>query len=368
MRVLQALKTIAVGTALLGTPRSVIAAQQVIDLTSVSICTQCTLETRVLAQLGTQDGEGIIESQAAQVRYNAATRQYAVFQIGGTRILLFDDSGRFIRGVGRMGPGPGEFGGLTDVQISDSLLIAVDRDGPSIVVLNHAGDVRYERRLTVRRGRFRIASDTTIVVASRDRSPQSVGYPLHLVHIRTGEPLKNFGSRDGQGRLADQYAMNPIIGFSVAPERFWEANNTPFLLEEWDTSNRLGRTITARGSYFVEEGAAAANQPPPTLLESFGIDGNERLWTITLVPDRRWREAPRHGNEGYVLERDVSLLRDVRIDLYDLRSKRHLGTLRWDESLVGLVQVGDELAVQRVEIRNDVPQVVVYRLTPERFR
>ena len=340
-------------------------AQRDIDLSDITLCERCTLSATVIARLGETEGEGIIESYAAQVRFDPRTRNYALFHVGGSRLLLFDSLGRFVRSVGRGGPGPGELGGIVDAQLSRSRIVVLDRAGPSLLTMTPTGDVISEARLALRRGRFRVVSDSTVVVAAMDRSPAAAGYPLHLVDLHSGVPSRHFGSKDGQWSVTDRYASNPLIGISNGAT-VWEGTGVPFLFEEWSLNGDLQRTVTARGRWFAAEASKEADGAPPTVLETFGIDDQDRLWTITLVPDPRWHDAPRAGREGYVAAQDFGRFFDARIDVYDLRQRRHLGTLRWDEAYAGLVQIGGEVAVQRVEEDAQSAQVVVYRLAPSR--
>lgn len=341
-------------------------AQQPIDLTSTQICERCELVPHLLVRFGDVDGAGIIESQAVQVRYDPSARLYATFTIGGTHILLFDTAGTFVRRIGRAGPGPGELVGIVDAQIRDAKLLVLDRDGPSLMAMTLHGAVEREQRLQMRRGRFRIVSDSTIVLAAMDRTPAAVGYPLHIIDLRSGEPIKRFGSKDGQYSVLERHAANPLLGFSPSSTTFWEGTTVPFLLEEWDLEGRLRRAVVSRSDWFPQEVGGDRSGRPPTRLETFGVDSHDRLWTVTLIPDQTWREAPRQGSEGFVNEQDLSRLFDARIDVYDLRSRRHLGTLKWDEAFVGLVQLGDEFAVQKVD--PNTAKVLLYHLDPGRSR
>src|SRR5688500_14794434 len=76
-------------------------AQPVIDLDAFASCTDCSLRFRPMIRLGEASGDGIIEADLADVRYGNVARLFAVFQRGGSHILLFDSAGRFVRRIGR---------------------------------------------------------------------------------------------------------------------------------------------------------------------------------------------------------------------------------------------------------------------------
>ena len=338
-------------------------AQAVIDLGRIPTCRDCVLKPRLLVTLGEASGDGIIEKNHAEVRYSPGAGLYALFHVGGSRILLFDSSGKFVRSVGRQGRGPGEMETLIDAHFSGSNIVALEYGGPKLMVMDRLGRVSREIRLTARPGRFHMVSDTTLVVGSMERTPAAVGYPLHLVRLATGQTLRHFGSTDGQWSAAHPFAQKIVLGRSPAPERIWSGNPARYRFEQWQVDGQLLRTVSGEPDWFPGRVNQDRDAGPPTLLVDFGVDAADRLWTVVQVPDPDWREVPKRGREGYVLTEDEDGFFDTRIDVFDLRGRRHLGTLRWDEAFVSLVQIGGGLTLQKVSYDSDgVPRVAVYGL------
>ena len=337
------------------------AAQPVIDITGMSACTTCVLRPTLVAQFGTADGEGIIEGDGSEVRYNPITRRYAVFQIGGTRILFFDSTGKFIRSVGRKGEGPTEISHLVDAHFSGNNIIALNRTGPRFMVIDTTGKVLHEsRQLMVRRGRFVVVSDSELVLGSMDRSRELAGHPLHRVRVQTGEAVGHFGRRDSQWSVLDPWSQSVLLGVSPSRMTVWRGQPAPFQVEEWRLDGSLLRTVKDDGKWFPPGTVSGPDGPPAALMAAFGVDANERLWTITRVPDPEWRDVKRGATEGFVLSGQLQDYFDTRIDIFDLRAKKHLGSLVWDDVFVGLVEVNGRLAVQRAVDSTGIPRVALY--------
>ena len=340
-----------------------LAAQSVVDVGAFSQCKDCRLAPRELRRFGDASGAGIIEANNAEVRYNPATHQYAVFHIGGSRILLFDVNGKFLRSIGRKGEGPAEISELIDVQFLGANIIAMNYAGPKFMVFDSVGAVLRESRFDLRTGRFRVTSESTVVIGSMDRSPATVGYPLHLTQIATGKPLKHFGSVGGEWSIREPFAEAVLLGRSPVTSRIWRGSHATLRAEEWDIEGRLLRTVRGDLSWLSRPAKADRRGPPAPILTDFGVDAQGRLWTIVQVADPKWRDAPREGVEGYVTQENLDKLYDARVDVFDLQRQQHLGSLVWDEAYTMIAQLGSDFGLQKVVYdANDVPRVALYRL------
>jgi len=340
-----------------------VSAQPVIDLHTFAPCTNCSLALRPVLQLGDTSGGGIIEGDFARVRYGGQLRRFAVFQHGGSQILLFDSTGRFVRRIGRAGQGPGEIAGLIDAQFQGRHVVAADHGNSKLLIMDPGGTTIAESRLPVRAGAFRVVSDSTVVLGTMDMDG-ATARTLHLVRSATAQRLKSFGEVHPAWSAGARVAGDVLVGSSASANAVWVGHPGSFHIEEWDSDGRLVRTI--RGDFAWSRAPARRDResPPRPLLLDFGTDSDDRLWILTRVPDERWREARRQGAEGYVLSRDMDGYVDMRIDVFDLRGRRHLGTMTWDEAYVGIVQIGSTLAVQKVTLDADLtPRVTLHVLS-----
>ena len=338
-----------------------VAAQPVVDLGGFASCRTCIVSAQPILRLGDASGDGIIEGDYADVRYGDAARLYAIFQRGGSRILLFDSAGGFVRRIGRGGQGPGEIETLIDAHFQGRRIVALDR--AKLLVMDLFGKAIAESRLPVRAGSFRAMSDSTVVVGSMEMTPGFEGRALHVLMSATGQPVKSLGATHPTWSAGARTAGDVALGWSAPPTTFWIGHPASFHIEQWHFDGRLLQTVRGDFPWFRPPDRPGRDSPPGPLLLGFATDGEDRLWTLTRVPDARWREAPRRGNEGYVLSQDMGSYIDTRIDVFDLRGRRHLGTMTWDEAYVGMVQIGGRLALQKVTLDADLtPRVTLYSL------
>jgi hypothetical protein len=345
------------------TPATGVGAQPVVELDAFAPCTTCSLALRPVLQLGDASGDGIIEGDFAGVRYGSQARRFAVFQRGGSQILLFDSAGRFVRRIGRAGQGPGEIAELMDAQFQGRHVVAADYRNSKLLIMDPGGNTIAESRLPVRAGTFRVVSDSTVVLGTMDMDG-ATARTLHVVRSATGQRLKSFGDVHPAWSAGARVAGDILVGSSPSANAVWVSHPSSFHIEEWHSDGRLVRTIRGDFAWSRAPTRQERDSPPRPLLLDFGSDSEDRLWTLTRVPDARWREARRQGAEGYVLSRDMDGYVDVRIDVFDLRRRRHLGTLTWDEAYVGIVQIGGSLAVQKVTLDTDLtPRVTLHALS-----
>jgi hypothetical protein len=343
-------------------PSMSLRAQGSIDLAAFLPCKSCALKLRPIAMLGDPSGPGAIDFEAAQVRHSDSTGHFAVFQTGATNILLFDRMGKFLRSVGRSGQGPGEILILTDARFSGPHILVLDAGNQKLLTMDLKGKVVRESKVRVRPGRFRVLSDTSIVIGAMDLSPDLVGYPLHLLRPQTGERIRSFGSKNGKFSAAEPYSDYIHLGWSMDPSSLPWASGARLRIEDWDIDGHQRRIMTGDFKWFIKLSGPNHNGPWSGIVD-FGTDAADRLWTMVYVPDARWRDVQTHGTERAILAKDKERFLDTRVDIYDLRDRRHLGSLTWDEAGPGLTQIGRDLALQRIVFdATGVARVVVYQV------
>jgi len=339
-------------------------AQQIIDLSSFERCRACEVELVLDLRLGDPDLPGGIESEAAEVVFDAVHGGYAVFHRGGAHVQLFDSLGTFQRVLGREGGGPGELRMLSDVAFADGNIVMLDVEGRKFVVMNRAGELVTDIRIDLRTGDLRVVSTDTVVIGSMDMRPDLVGYPLHLVSLSDGAVLQHFGSLDGEwNAAAEPFADLIRLGQSVGDRSIWRGYVSRLRLEEWGLDGSLVRVVTGDFGWFPP--AVRVREGPHSYLASSDVDRDERLWLITTVPDPDWRRVQRGaGPEGLLRREDYDRWWNSRLDVFDLRTQEHLGTITWDESRVFLTSRKGRTLVYLVEYdERMVPRVALYRLS-----
>lgn len=350
-----------------------LAAQQELAWSEFRPCAECRLVARQLVRLGTESGPGVIEGDLVGVT-SAPGRGYIVHGIdgaGGTRFALFDERGGFLRTVGEEGDGPGALRMIGGVEFGKpGEVVVLDADRRRWITFLEDGtfvsEVRGER---FEPGRFQLVGDgSTAVVATMGRRPASAGFPLHLVDLRTGNPIRHFGADANPiWSLGEPWgeALNLGRRAGVRATVWWGKVGRPHL-EEWTLEGALERRITGPLEWFplttVRE-TMAPSVPPRVAMLGFAVDAADRLWLLTAVPDGRWQQVERRGPEGIIPPEERATYRDARLDVFDLNTRRHLGRLRWDTPHVALFTRGDRVLVQMVEYETPFwPRAVVYEI------
>jgi hypothetical protein len=157
-----------------------------------------------------------------------------------------------------------------------------------------------------------------------------------------------------------------LLSPAASSGSIWWAHPARLHLEEWSASGRQLRIITGDLPWFPEARQSHRHNrrdPPPALLAGFAVDGADRLWLLTVQPDPRWRDVQPQGPENAILLSQYDDYYDNRLDVFDLRSRRHVGTHVWNDGLVHLFRHGDDIAFSVLEFDAAmVPRIAVYRV------
>ena len=329
-------------------------------------CGRCKLQLTEVARLGDAVGPGLISVANPAVSWSKDVG-YLVSAL--TSVQIFDDSGRFVRTLGRQGEGPGEFRGVIDAHLVDGSIVALDHPKRAWVVYDKGGGFVVERRYGLAHGPFVPVGGSRVVVIAVDRRPSVVGYPLHLVDVNVGTPSLHFGFSGTW--LNTPYATTIVGSVTSRQGTVWWGTAASPRVEEWTLDNELVRSIEGNLPWFAEvtEDIDPTREEPSTLLKSIALDHEGHLWLSLETADPDWRDVPREvsGAEGAVVippDRWDDYL-DTRLDIFDLNARRFLGSHIWDSQNVRLMDLDGEPAVSVLAYTETmVPQVVIYRVRP----
>lgn len=142
-----------------------------------------------------------------------------------------------------------------------------------------------------------------IIGAGTLATPESIGWPLHLISITNLDATldSSFGPGDGQlkvgsaGRLAERIAIG-------APSGFWSFRRASYELTQWDASIKPLVTLSRKPSWFpasgAEPGLGGRADPPAPFVSAVVVDSTGLLWVYSSVPAETWPSAwppPRPG-------------------------------------------------------------------------
>ncbi len=263
-----------------------------------AVCRDCEIGFRTVAVLGNDDDPGSAWHRAAGDGCMVAQLSTGDFVLGavagGGEIFVYDSDGRFVRGLGRSGQGPGEVQGMVRIWAGpgDTLFVADDGNN-RMQVLTSRGD--YVRSFPMPRPfrRFARLSTGDFVFA---KSLSSVGDDMFVLLDASGREIETFGPSKSAEPDLESALASPRPGTSPA---FWTASRRQYAVHEWRLTQAPGpavalvRTLVREADWFPPYAEFSdevyESVPPPPLLHHVWEDEDGLLWTYSLVPDPDWR-------------------------------------------------------------------------------
>lgn len=287
-----------------------------------------------------------------------------------SEIQVFGREGHHVRNFGRAGAGPGEFRGITNVEVGPAgNLWVFDGGNRSLKVVTPAGEFvsAHPARFAVSRGGVVVLPDSSVIVNALASTPDRTGLWTHRWH-----PTRGFlwsvdpGDATATGRVQQRtYAVGG--GFLWTARRWGDYRIEKRSLE---TGELVAAYDLARPWFddFQEEVGAGRGsdetglvRPRATISDLAFADG--RLWVLGYTPDRRWARAEEDGyrNLGTLLDNvvdvisaDGKLLVTTRLDLENGVGASFLGGLRVVAHETG--DLLDRATVYRLGLRGPVPR------------
>jgi len=176
-------------------------AQRIVRIRGDARCPNCGVHlTRVFTIGGVDDPVRLGQPNGAAI--NAAGELILSHVSDLSRVFVYDSTGRFLRAIGRIGSGPGEFRLVRSLQIArgDTLLV-FDNGGPRISVFDNAYKFVNAFPAILNSHDFVRTPSGELVMNASIRTGGAAGYPLHLVDA--SGVRRSFGTTNPQsGREA----------------------------------------------------------------------------------------------------------------------------------------------------------------------
>ncbi len=320
----------------LGVGSSTATAQESVDAVVLEPCREpCGLTLVPEREYGADSGEGMIEAEMAIGRLDASGRAYVIAGWSTPHVWVFGADGSLLSRIGRFGSGPGEFGDIGSIVVTEDGVFAVlDRGRGAIMTFDWTGellrDVRTENWWPL--GIQTVPLEGSLVLHVADiPTPAQAGYPVHVVDLESGAIRESFGSLTGEYELGTRLRRLTIArgpGRSVWMAPVWGS----YQVELWE-SNTLVRVLRRDVEWFPPdqmEGHGWEDKPDPAVVSIASDDS--LLWVMAFTADERWAEAG--------ATRDWDLFRDTRIEVIDWRRRRVLASERFDGHYDGWVEPG----------------------------
>jgi hypothetical protein len=310
-------------------------------------CATCTIRTQTILTLGARDSAGALPGQPLSATVDSQGRIWLV--VPNRAPLLFARDGSFLREVGRLGDGPGEFQYPSRVMaVGDSVVVFSARGGTNVVGpnLQHARTIA---RLSVSQlgGVAVIEWPKLVLIAGLDPRARDSVWPLHFVDMSGVAPqaVRSFGDGGGgplpsintdrliQGYPAPDQLFARAVTSSGADGTFGVTKFTQYLVTKWDRNGNAEWQMRRESSWIPRKetwrlGGTANTTPPDARIQAIWYDSRRYLWVVAHVAQPNWQQARREfqklnpppppppaGSGGAFISRPASQVMPER-DLY----------------------------------------------------
>lgn len=338
-------------------------------------CVDCVITVHRIATLGSADGPGSLSAPANAVAEDAQGRFWVVTD--RDLPMVFDASGKFIRQVGALGRGPGEFvraSGLTPI-VGDSMLIIDNAQLRATVV---SPSFRMGRTIALPTEAFSLVPvrwPTNAWIVGDLSTPASAGWALHRGAVTTSafELHASFGSSSGELRLDPPATWETI---AVARDgRVWTSPHYTYRLTMRTADGLPIRTLNRDAPWFVANASRVLGNrttPPSCRVVAIREDADGLLWVFASVPAENWRDAwaktpPPPLGRGELRSNMIAVekLWKTVVEVIDPRSTRVVARADLDEWVFAALP-GRKAVGRRIDAEG-VPQVAVlqFALSPK---
>lgn len=302
-------------------------------------CRSCVIELSPFASLSIPDSSGRLgagdnwltsDTQGRFFAYSADASGFGVFDPRGrltARVDLYDGDQADSAGIYSILVGPG-----------DSIFVY---DGVRDQVTVFSSDLRFGRRFPLRLddGKPRLFMGDLLLSVGGIRSPERVGYPLHLFN-KVGDIVSSFGAQTSAFRpdVRELIEMREVT--SAGPVSVWSGWWNQYRVERWNSSQRVVEIIERQVEWFepwwrLPRDESAAPVPILVGLQQVG----DTLLVLTRIADRDWRLAAESaGGLSRVEDRDRVF--DTMVEAIDLRKEGVIATARLPWMLFGFAGPG----------------------------
>lgn len=301
-------------------------------------CAACAITTRATTIVEEEGRTVIVSDLGSAVGLpdgRVIATQFAA-QVGLPLLIARD--GMIQEDAFRKGSGPGEYQVASRVVpwLADSVLVLDPALGRVTILSPDAKPVRSVAGSPMVRSTDVVALPTGDLIASLvATTPASAGVPLQLFtgDWRSGKAI---GERGGRLLPTDRARLRRRLAPS-SDSGFWAAQVAEYAIEKWSAKGVLQRRILRDAPWFVAHQLAVPTDREPAprpLLVGIWEDAAGRLWTVSLVPDARWRSAfgaVRQSSRGEYSTLDrMDLYVDTVIEVLDVELGQVLARTRID--------------------------------------
>lgn len=289
-------------------------------------CSQCKVIFNSVSTIGDTSGPGLLLNVPAAVLRDRSERFWVVFPSGPPQ--AYDNEGKFVGAVGRLGRGPGEFESPLGALLlpGDSVLVFDGALGRATVI-----DPTLKARRSIRlpwplQPGVLLRWPASVIMRGLAGSVASTEYSLHDVSFQQdqAEVQRSFGSigADTPSRWGSTAQFQTLA--AAGDGGVWSAPRSRYEVHKWTGRGEHVESLHRRPSWFAEESprhVGSRNIPPPPVVAAIQEDREGLLWVFLRIPAENWRlgwtRTPIGVKEYPVELIDVERLYDTMIEVID---------------------------------------------------
>ena len=271
-------------------------------------CPRCTVTTRTLVTLGTEDGLGSLNGRPMSVNADSKGRYWVFQELEPPTV--FSATGAADRMVGRKGSGPGEFQSANNgIAVGDSMLVF---DWLSSRATMIGPDLKAGRTIRAHRSLndpLVVEWPRLVITAGYVEGSDPPNSALHRVDF-SGEESKfagSFGPRGSGGSMG-----NAAVGQRIALSRsgLWSVYWTRPEVTHWSRQGVAIRSFERQPNWYPTDAMPSMGTPtkaPTPRVAEISEDAEGLVWLFYHRPAETWKDAwPAGSGRGDIRTRDLA--------------------------------------------------------------
>lgn len=289
-------------------------------------CQGCEITLTRLTRLGDRDGEGSFASRPYVVTRDSRGRFYVVTpETSEEPPFVFASNGHFLRRLGRVGDGPGEYRNPTSVMVWRDSVYVLDRQNGRMTVLSPTWKYVRSFNAPPNASGAAVFESGRFAINARVRDADRIGYPHHLFD-QAGNYLHPFGYRneriDPRNNTVDWWWLTTTLHDNVCGIPYTQR----YLIELYDANGNTVRSLRREADWyqpFDDPWNITPERAPYPMMFGCWVDSTGLVWVIGNVADRHWASGlggarPAEGQAGMIYElKDWQKLYDGFIEVID---------------------------------------------------
>ena len=316
--------------------------QTVSSVSGAVTCPNCVISMDTVMTLG-----GLYDEGAEAILWNSRVAVDSRGRILVTRLLLseifvFAATGRLLRTVGREGQGPGEYQGITHINVGPRYIHVFDGTGRTI--LDHDFGFVASTRLSGRVHQSFVTESGEVVWMDNLQSPASAAHPLHL--LSTSGDIRSYGGDDGSVHRG--YVASSVV--TGAEDTLWSLDRASTRITRWNLQPEP--RVAEAWNRTVEEWERhdRGTWPAPRIIDVMRDELG--LWIAWNAPDPN--RPP--GGAVNINTEPYQTIFDGWLDLVDPSTGKTIARYHGDDGTIGFA-AGSRLFIAFHETEAGVPYI-----------